>query len=366
MSLENINSFLDGLVAKLEEIPASKKYWLVRTQSGTLYDMFRDNGFVGLEHIEISLKDLEDIRKTTTDDLVFNKVVKNRIANYYTNTHPDSEMTERKTGLISGQITRFYNSMKKGDVVVIPSESSELISFGVVKESHIANFTEEEKRKFEFDGFLCKKVEWNAEYSKRRLDPNLFKMLVSHQALSDVSSFAEIIERSLTDFFILEKEAHIIVNVETEYQIKAKELFGLGYNFLEIIDDFARMHNIEGVSSDDIEVSINLNSPGKIDLKSITKKTTVLAGLILLVAGGGYKSPNGHTLKTDGLPGVINAISDYLDRKNNREIEAKKADQEMDMKKAFFEKYKDNLQVKTPDDMIKLFKQFSENKDKPK
>ena len=33
------------------------------------------------------------------------------------------------------------------------------------------------------------------------------------------------------------------------------------------------------------------------------------------------------------------------------------------MKREIFEKYKDSLQVKQPEDMIKLLKQFSENKD---
>ena len=38
-----------------------------------------------------------------------------------------------------------------------------------------------------------------------------------------------------------------------------------------------------GISSEDLEVTININSPGKIDIKSKVKKTTVVFGLILLL-----------------------------------------------------------------------------------
>jgi hypothetical protein len=36
------------------------------------------------------------------------------------------------------------------------------------------------------------------------------------------------------------------------------------------------------------------------------------------------------------------------------------------MKEELFDQYKDNLKVKDPEDIVILFKQFSENKNKPK
>lgn len=97
--------------------------------------------------------------------------------------------------------------------------------------------------------------------------------------------------------------------------------------------------------------NINVNSPGKIDLKSKIKKTTVITGLILLVGGGGYKGKFGD-LTTQGFPALIKAVDDFFTHKQERE-----------MKEKVFEHYKDSLHIKDPNDLIKLWKQNSENKD---
>lgn len=256
-------------------------------------------------------------------------------------------------GLIAGQIFKFYSKVKQGDVVVIPSQDSSYVSFGVVNESHIANFSDEENRKFDSTlQILNKRVSWIDEFRRRSLDPNIFKMFTSHQAITDVSKYADIIERTLADFYLLNNEAHLIINVQQRYDIRAKELFGMGYSLMELVDEIATELKIEGVSSDVLEVKVNLNSPGKIDLKSLSKKTTVVAGLILLVCGGGYVTSEGSSLKTEGVKSLIQAISDFKDREQDRDLQLQ-----------IFNKYKDSLHVKNPDDMIKLLKQVDNNQD---
>jgi len=354
----SLNTILDSLVSEVSEVPYSKQYWFIRTKSGQLYDTFIDNNFVGLEHTEISLETLNFLTIANLDQNDFLLALKDQIKSYYGRRGASSEddITTQKIGLIAGQVNRFYNEVKKGDIVIIPSYNSELVSFGEVTEDTIAIFTDVEKRRLDnVSQFLNKRVKWLADFNRKSLDPNLFMMFTSHQAISKVSKYAEVIERSLQDFFVLDDEAHLIINVQTRYDIKAKELFGLGSSFLELIDELSREYGIEGVSSDDFEVTINLNSPGKINFKSKIKKGTFWAGLILFVCGGGYVATDGSSLKTDGVKNLIDAISDYKDRNSDR-----------DLKLQMFNKYKDSLHIKNPEDLIKLMKQVDGNKDLPK
>lgn len=348
----NYNEILDNLVNSIDKIPNDKKYWLIRTQSGSLYEVFVENNFVGLGHTEVSLKSLSSIRNTFTEANKRLSNIKDLVTEFYTEDE-ECTITKQQVGLIAGQISNFYEEVKKGDIVIIPSSNSEFVSFGIVQESSIAEFSDEEKRNFEYENqFLNKRVEWIQDFPKKSLDPNLFKMFTSHQAITNVSKYADVIERSLQDFFILGEEAHFIINVQSRHDIKAKDLFSLGYNLLELIDEIAEHLNLSGISSNDFEVKINLNSPGKIDLKSSIKKSTLFAGIVLAIVGGGYTSSNGSSLKTEGL---IKAISDFLDKQDNR-----------NMKKEVFNQYKDSLNIKNPDDMIKILKQFDTNKDIPK
>lgn len=208
-------------------------------------------------------------------------------------------------------------------------------------------------RKIGNDYILKKRVRWLHDIPRANVDPYLYRLFFSHQALNDVSKYADIIERSIGDFFILDDEAHLIIEVKTTSEVPAKDLFGLGYDILQLVDDFAAYAKLN-ISSKDLYTNININSPGKIDLKSKVKKTTVVAGIILFLGGGGYKGSWGD-LSTPGIPGIIKAWDEYQGHLQERE-----------MKQQMFNQYKDSLHVKDPNDLIKLMKQVSDNKDLPK
>lgn len=351
----NYNDVLDNIVDNIIEVPASKKYWLIRTQSGSLYETFIENNFVGIDHREISLSTLTALKQNHAgNNSDFLDSIKNSVRKHYLSKEDEEfEISTQRIGLISGQIYKFYELVKKGDVVIIPSTNSETVSFGLITESNIANFTEEESRKFDASTqFLNKRVEWLTDFQRKSLDPNIFKMFTAHHAISDVSKYADIIERSLHDFFVLDHKAHLIINVQQRYDIRAKDLFGVGYAFLHMVDSFATELNISGVDSEDLQVTVNLNSPGKIDLKSTVKKTTVFAGMILAICGGGYVASDGSSLKTDGIRSLIEAISEYQNEKQDRDLQME-----------IFKTYKDSLNIKRPEDMIRLLKQVDKNQD---
>ncbi len=53
---------IDSIIASIKNIPATRNYWLIRTQSGEYYESFRTHNFVAIEHEKISLADIGSVR----------------------------------------------------------------------------------------------------------------------------------------------------------------------------------------------------------------------------------------------------------------------------------------------------------------
>lgn len=351
---EDLNAFVDFIPT----IPAEKRYWLIRTKSGQFYETFRINNVVAIEHNEVSLHDIKSLRTEYKDDSsLIQASIKSKVRSEHIKKSLIDDFEEielRQSSLIASQIFKFIFEVKKGDIVLIPSFNSDIVSFGVVNEGFIGDFSKEELRKIDTEAILIKRVTWISDLKRIELDPYLHRMFTAHQAINDVGNYADVIERSINDFFILDNNAHTIINIENENNIPASDLFNMGSEILALLDIVAQKYNLD-FSSKDIQVTINLNSPGKIDFKSKIKSGTVLLGIILFLVGGGYEDNSGHSLKTDGVPGLIKTVNEVISEKHERE-----------MQDSIFNKYKDSIKVKKSEDLIKLLKQFSENKDSSK
>lgn len=339
-------SQLNSLVNEIISISDSRNYWLIRTQAGALYPVFTEKEYVSIGHKEVTLSFLNENRKAYQQN---STPVINAIKDKIKAHHLLEQYDKRTISLIASQIAKFAYEIKKGDIIIIPSNNSNDVCFGVVE---TGNWIYEDYTQYGDSSILKKSVRWVKEIKRRKLDPYLYRMFTAHQAVNNVNEYAEIIERSINDMFVLDDEAHIVINIESE-KIAAKDLFGLGQQLLVLVDEVSNQFDF-GVSSSDFQVSINVNSPGKIDIKSKIKKATLILGAILLICGGGYETSDGTKISTDGLPGVIRAIDEFLSNQQDREL-----------KKDIFVSYKDSLQIKQPEDMILLLKQVSDNKDKP-
>lgn len=339
---------LDNLVKSITAIEDNKRYWLIRTQSGTLYQTFIDNSYISIGHKEVTPYLLSDHKMAYTQNpQIVLSTIKDKVKKTYEEL--GTPLDKRSISLISSQIAKFAYDVKQNDIIIIPSHNSNYISFGVVSSN---DWIYDDFKNIGDSAILKKRVKWIKEIKRKHLDPYLYKMFTAHQAVNNVIEYAPIIERSLNDMFIIENKAHFVINIQSE-EIVAKDLFGFGAYLLDILDEISIKFNL-GVSSTDLQVAINVNSPGKIDIKSIVPRATILFGLILLLCGGGYENADGTRISTEGLPGIIKAIDDYLTHRQEREL-----------KENIFNKYKDSLQIKQPEDIIVLMKQVSENKDIP-
>lgn len=343
----NLKQEIDEFVKSLPIISDNREYWLVRTQSGFYYDTFFKNKFIGIEYDEISYSVISQLKKDNPDQTDFISGLKKLVKKSYPEeSHP---------GLIAGQISKFIYEIKKDDIVLIPSENSRSIAIGVVTETPIQIATETDMLRTDCDYTFRKKIRWIKVLDRDSLDPYLYKVLFAHQAINNLKPYSEFIERSLNNFFVKDGEAHLVLDIEKEGEIYAKELFGLGLGYLDFLDEISQHFKLE-VSSNEIEVKITLNSPGKIHFKAPKWSTVVFFGLaIIAINGGGLKINQGSFSFDLSTNGIIKTITDYKNNEHDR-----------NMQDSIYMQYKDSLKVKQPDELIRLLQQSSTNKDLPK
>jgi restriction system protein len=346
--MSDLNQQLTAFIDKIDSIPNNKKYWLIRTESGNYFESFNSFNYVAINYEDITYKKVYDLKKNSINEKNFKENLKLLVSKTY---------PERQSGLITNQILKFLYEIKKGDVIIIPSENSEFVSFGEILNNELLVHSESMFNSSGCNYTKRKAVKWLKTINRKQLDPYLFKTFQAHQAINNITNYASIIERSLGDFYKIDNEISLVFNVKKETNIKAKDLLYFGTDLLKLVEDFVDENNLDFDTSD-IEVKINVNSEGKIQFLSNSGKNLLLLGLISLVIigvnGGGLKIDRPEFKLDLTTNGLIISISDYLDKKQDRE-----------MKERLFNNAK-SLEIKTPEDLIRLTKQFSENKDLPK
>lgn len=348
-----ISEELDFYVENINYVSSKINYWLIRTQSGDLYENFRSNSIIALGHNSVPLSLLNKVSEEFGNN---RKGIVKAIKNQVLKVHKEQNTEVTGLGmpnatLISNQIYKFVYEIKKGDIVIIPSKNSDYTSFGEVSESFISSYSQEELSKLDLNFFLIKKVKWLKEFTRTSLDPSLYRVFTAHQAVNNVGVYKEQIQRSIKDFFVLENEAHYVLNVGKESNIPAKELFSLGYDLIDFIDGFSKEYGLD-IDSKDIQVTINLNSPGPIDLKSGTYKVILMAGLIITMFGGKLTLPC-LKLETPGfLPEITKALLDYQEKRQTMAF--REQDQEIKVSKEKFALYQKILEIKESEDIKKI------------
>lgn len=338
-----MNEFED-IINLLPKIKIDRKYWLVRTSAGLFYEDYRQNNFVAIGYNNISVFDLKNANDTGRAGI---KDLINKL-------RVQQKDNKRPQHTIFQQL-RFLYDIKKDDIVIIPSKDSNQISFGRVVETPI--YTVEIPNKP--DPNKCtyikrKKVEWLLDIPRYKLEPSLYKLLFSHHTISDAKSYSEVIDRTINSFYIKGDTANIVIEVTTHNGINAKELFKMGSNLLEIVDDFSKYYNLQ-LDTDSIEIKIELQSPGKIQLSGKAKAGIILIGLLVIGSvGGGFKIKVGDTFQLDlSTVGAVQKIIDYKNSSHDREV--------MD---TILKKHANDLKIKESQDLVKVIKQLSDNKEK--
>lgn len=318
------------------QIDPTRKYWLVRTQSGEFYEEFYFDSFIA-----IGWDVFNDIER-------FKDVEKSILVKEIEKEYPDV----KQPGLIYNQIYRFLFEMKPGDVVMIPSANSTHISFGVItSEPQVVALKETDIEEGVCPFSKRRNVHWLKTVKRSELDPYLYKMMQSHHTINSASDYSDVIDRTLHSFYFKNGNAHLVLDVKQQKDIAALDLVNGINNVLDIIPHIENPFNSgEEFKKEDVDLKLRVQSPGIMEFISSGQAAWSIMGLgvvLTFIVGGKAK----FTKTKDQMDaevssqGLLEKILKF--RKQNQEHELKKLEQKN-------KETAQALQIKTPREIKNL------------
>jgi hypothetical protein len=302
---------IQEIINSLTVINEKRKYWFIRTQGGKYYDEFVLNKYVAIGYNEIQISDLA---KSNTG----NNVGKDILAEVIRKIYPD----EKRPNYIGTQLLDFAYNIKKGDVIIIPSNSSDRVSIGEVAETPIfqANIENINDKQCPFE--KRKKINWvKIDLPYDSLDPQLLYLKYIHRSITMIDEYtAGFIDRMITPIFIKEKDAHLSIDIRQVEPIKAYDLFETWISLFQLTEEIGKEEGLD-VKKEDFDTKINVQSPGTIEFISysitgIVILSTLVAALIGADVDVKSKLIN-FKIKSEGL---IKVITNYLNNKTDRKL----------------------------------------------
>lgn len=256
--MDNLDLILDTLfneyLPSIQYIEESRKYWLVRTESGAYYNDYSNGNYIAIGWDEFS--DINDFSDETMPEEMAKTILE-----YYPDKQP---------GRIYNQIRKFIFDIKIGDVVMIPNENSKLINFGIVT----SDFISRKNNKNDTCPFIkSKSVEWVTSINRDKLDPYLFKMMQAHQTINSANEYAHFIDRTMYSFYEKNNKSYLILPVTKKSDIPAYDLSQFINSITNLIPTINKVFEDEiEYNRRDLDIKINVQSPGYVELKSDDKK----------------------------------------------------------------------------------------------
>lgn len=302
-----MDSDLQRLLADVPHVHADRQYWFIRTEGGAYYHAFLERGLVGIGYTKINTDFLQGIEE-------INRSVIKRVTRQVT----DKYRNEKRPGFVAAQILTFTHRIKKGDVIIIPGVSSRELSFGIVDGDDVTNevlYLGEDKHERK-----VRKVKWLKSVNRRFLNPNLFSLFFAHQTISNGDDYAKYIDTTLNDFFIKDGKAYLQLPVQKADDINARDLFKSCLGLLDLTDKFLETAGYTERTTD-VDVKININSPGIIEFVGGGINALAILGFVIVAVNGGSLKIEklGVDLKTEG---ILHQLTKFLNGRSKREIVA--------------------------------------------
>lgn len=315
----------------IKNLSLETNYWLVRTSGGSFYDEFVAENYIAIGWNEIS--DLEEIKQTKSDTNI-----KDRLMDKIKKLKTDDGKEEPQPGRIYSQITKFVNEMTEGDIVLIPSQKSNLIEFGVIEsDPHIIDKKIFNTEDGECDFLKRRKVRWLHRVKRSTMDPYLNGLLNSHHTISSANEYAHFIDRTLHGLYIKGDKAHLILDVKRDTDISVIDLTNLVNSTVNLLDDF---NIITGSQYDknQVQIKLTLQSPGAIELFGHIDLILGIAFVYAVTFGADF-GVLGLKFKTEG---ISKTILDFMEQHKKYNLENKKLE---------LQKVLASMQVKMPSEL---------------
>jgi restriction system protein len=294
---------IDSYIKQIPVINPDKEYWFVRTNSGELYDIFKDNGFIAIGWNYITIEDIVNSR--TNPEILRNKIVANSRAIEQKRAddngvdideskilQPSKRKDKSKITTVINKLQTFHE-LKKGDIIVIPNKGSSKLCFGVVADAEIDLKSNGENN---CSYFKRRKINWVTEKSFYEIGTAFFMFKKNMHSISSVKKeLSSLIDKVMNDIYYKDDKLYYKVKVDKINDIKASDLFVLGAEMLELLEYINKEFEF-GENINDTIVKINVQSKGDFLFNSnnLGKSIAVLSLVLSLVSCG---SDTSHIIK---------------------------------------------------------------------
>lgn len=350
--MENILELSQFVLDHLPRLDTKVNYWLVRTDSGKYYDHFNSSSFIALGWDAIDKKILKEVKSDAG-------ALKSIVERYYKD--------DKQPGRTANQILSFINDIKVGDMVLIPSESSEQYMLGQVT----SDLYFEKNENISVDPNKCpfikrRKVTWIKSFWKKDADSKLLKLSYRQQTVNEINEYKTFINRALYSAYIdADDNVHLTYGINIDDNINMADLSEFLFKYTQIYESLS--------GNKDIDIKINAQSKGKSEIISKTfggiATAVVLFGAAQLPYGGEVSIGGGIlpevSVKTNG---IIPQKEKIKVEREEMEIKKEKANRENTAKdlqnlKQAMELSKEldipieNLNIELPEEVVTALKQ---------
>lgn len=310
---------IETRVEDIRDVSESRRYWFVRTYSGILFQHFIQEEYIGIGFNNVPQ---EYISKAELD----NDHSKSSLKDFIENNTPYEKGEATKW---ANQLINFQKVMNVGDVVVIPSKNSFDLAIGVI-ESPV--FLVSDPGMFEYgDGYerypeKRRKVSWKIEKQRPYFRGEFHSILSSRQAISSIDELGNTIESYISSLFKKGERTYFTISVNKDEDINAfyfrDFLDSLTYFYTEICKEFDPDNFDPENAENALFIKIKVQSKGKVALIALSTLGALGLSLVALLA----KDPElkleiGNHIKLEtSSGGFLPAISDFLDRNQERKI----------------------------------------------
>lgn len=320
MANEQLVSTLNQ-IAEIVEKENTKHYWMVRTDDGANYKTFAEGGFVALNLRDYPTQFLTQIEHNypdVSDRIPYIKetlITLHREGRINLNYIEGDKSFSSNIGRLAKQIAAMAFLLKRDDIVLIPDHSANRIKIGKVVDDGLV-LSDNNQSGFSY----VRKVEWVMEINKYRLDPCLYKALGAHQAICDITKYAEYIERNYNSYFNINDKYHYVLAVNAE-NISAWKLSSMVCDILDSVKSISEENNLE-INVERINFTINVNSPGKFSFVTNSKNAVLIMAIVASFSGGTIKYDDFEITTNGAFLNLVDCVNSWKNAEQERKQKA--------------------------------------------
>jgi len=264
-----------SIPAKLYVVDEKVSYWLVRSNNGQYYDAFYKGGFIAIGWNHIDPGALLDIKQAvSTKTIIEAKANEEKEVFARENNAKFKPVTKAQVGAIYRQLRNFI-SLKAGDIVMVPSQSSNRYLIGTILDDKI--YTDQVDQSCPY--FKRRKVSWADDKPVYELPANLRQLKNIQHTISEIdSNLHEAIQSLVNPLFVMKGSTNFRLELKHDGEIKVVDLIGL----LDSLQKLSEYVNIEYGLNENVSlqtIQLSLQSPGFAKFK----QTGVALGIATLL-----------------------------------------------------------------------------------